>query len=64
MSFTTHAASNFDALLAPLANMGELPLLALSREAAVLHVINGEHFSGAERVQQLLTSFRAGRCFR
>ncbi len=56
MNFTTHNTASFDAVLAPLAFISELPLLARCSEKAtvVLHVINGEHFSGAERVQQLL----------
>ena len=56
MSLTTHDPSNFDAVLAPLANIGDLAVLKSAPPATrtVLHIINGEHFSGAERVQQLL----------
>lgn len=55
MSLTTHTPPSFDAVLAPLATIGELASQARSQDApSVLHVINGEHFSGAERVQQLL----------
>jgi glycosyltransferase involved in cell wall biosynthesis len=56
MNLTTHSTTNLDALIAPLSMIGEVPLSVRMPMASstVLHVINGEHFSGAERVQQLL----------
>ena len=56
MNTSTHCQSNLDAVIAPLAMISELPLHAPQAVGLprVLHVINGEHFSGAERVQQLL----------
>ena len=56
MNLMTHNTTNFDAIIAPLAMLGELLVNARAPQDAttVLHVINGEHFSGAERVQQLL----------
>lgn len=55
MSLTTHSLIDFDALIGPLSLIGELPAVSMpTANATVLHVINGEHFSGAERVQQLL----------
>ena len=56
MSLTTLNTINLNALLAPLSLIGDLPLLVQSptETTTVVHVINGEHFSGAERVQQLL----------
>lgn len=52
MSLTT----NFDVALTPLTVISDLVSLvrAPAETTTVLHVINGEHFSGAERVQQLL----------
>jgi glycosyltransferase involved in cell wall biosynthesis len=56
MSLTTHSTTDFDALIAPLSMIGDVPLSVPTPRSltTVLHVINGEHFSGAERVQQLL----------
>jgi len=56
MSTVTHSQINFDAMIAPLAMLGDLPLQVQQPDGLprVLHIINGEHFSGAERVQQLL----------
>lgn len=38
----------------PDSNIQDLRIFQRSSELSVLHLINGEHFSGAERVQQLL----------
>ncbi len=56
MSLTTSSTTHIDIGLAPLAVIGEMASLIRTpvKTATVLHVINGEHFSGAERVQQLL----------
>ena len=56
MSLTQHNLSSFDAVLVPLAMIGELAARVRTPQdsTTVLHIINGEHFSGAERVQQLL----------
>jgi len=56
MSLMTTDTTSLDALHAPLCLIGNLPLLVQSptETTTVLHIINGEHFSGAERVQQLL----------
>ncbi len=56
MRLTSPGLINVDAAIAPLAMIGDLPLYAAAKLElpTVLHVINGEHFSGAERVQQLL----------
>lgn len=56
MSLSTPSTPHLDALISPLSLIGELPKLIPTSvaNATVLHVINGEHFSGAERVQQLL----------
>ncbi len=56
MSFTSQGTANLDALMAPLSLISDVPLTLQvpTSTTTVLHVINGEHFSGAERVQQLL----------
>lgn len=56
MSLTIHNPTDFDTVLGPLVTLGDLALLkpAPTETKTVLHIINGEHFSGAERVQQLL----------
>jgi hypothetical protein len=56
MSLSIYDPINLAPALTPLATIGDLALLKQSPSltGTVLHVINGEHFSGAERVQQLL----------
>ena len=55
MSLTTNPIAQFADMQAPLVNGASPTPKQVQREQhVVLHVINGEHFSGAERVQQLL----------
>ncbi len=52
MTLPTIDTSSMALLTPALVDVGRLSQLSATK--AVLHVINGEHFSGAERVQQLL----------
>ncbi len=56
MSLTIPNTTQIDTVIVPLETPVHLalPVRAVATTATVLHVINGEHFSGAERVQQLL----------
>ena len=50
-----HPAAPADTIALPLAP--PVVVSALPQTARVLHVINGEHYSGAERVQDLLGGY-------